>query len=227
MSRHGKAVTVCLWAIVPVKPLRRGKSRLAGVLNEGQRARLNYAMLENTLQSLRGVPDITQVLVVSRDPSALALARDYSARTLQEDANPGLNTALIRATRIAQAYSACGVIVVPADLPLLTSEIIQQFLFNNLEHDGIVISPDEKHSGTNALLVRPAGAIQYCFGIGSFHRHIHQAEKAGLPVKVFEHPALALDLDLPEDLRKLREMGALPLSLETIDQEPVSPLEAK
>ncbi|HNS37332.1 MAG TPA: hypothetical protein PKM01_06080, partial [Anaerolineaceae bacterium] len=74
-----------LWAIVPVKPLRRGKSRLAGVLSEDERALLNMTMLGNILMTLTSVPQIDSVLVVSRDPAALALARDHGARTVQEE----------------------------------------------------------------------------------------------------------------------------------------------
>ena len=40
-----------LWAIVPVKPLRRGKSRLAGTLTEDERTALNQELLEHTLKS--------------------------------------------------------------------------------------------------------------------------------------------------------------------------------
>ena len=37
-----------IWAIVPVKPLRRGKSRLAGALSEDERTHLNQLLLEHT-----------------------------------------------------------------------------------------------------------------------------------------------------------------------------------
>ena len=82
-----------LWAIIPVKPLRRGKSRLAGVLSEDERTELNRSMLVNTIKTLKAVPEIDMILVVSRDPAALALARDYEARTVLEDGSPELNTA--------------------------------------------------------------------------------------------------------------------------------------
>ena len=41
-----------LWAIVPVKPLRRGKSRLSGALTEDERTVLNQELLEHTLKIL-------------------------------------------------------------------------------------------------------------------------------------------------------------------------------
>src|SRR5512136_513969 len=111
-----------LWAIVPVKPLRIGKSRLAGVLTQDERADLNRRLLDHTLGTLTAIPEIEQVLVISRDPAALALAREHGARTVQEDGSPHLNLALTRATLLVKNYNLRGVLVVPADLPLLTRE---------------------------------------------------------------------------------------------------------
>ena len=115
-----------LWAIVPVKPLRRGKSRLSGTLSEDERTHLNQLLLEHTLQTLTDLKEIEQILVVSRDPAALALAREHGARTVRETAgSPQLNTALTRATVVAQLYATRGVLVLPADLPLISHADIQ------------------------------------------------------------------------------------------------------
>jgi 2-phospho-L-lactate guanylyltransferase len=208
---------MCIWAIVPVKPLRRGKSRLATILTDDERALLNQTMLSNTIKTLNMTPEITQILVVSRDPFALTLAREYSARTLLEDGNPGLNTALKRATRVAQAYSACGVLILPADLPLVSPHILQELIHQSQTDHEIVIAPDRWSQGTNALLVKPAGAIEYCFGPGSFNRHILQAKQMNLGVTIFEDFALGLDLDLPEDLEKLKNIGALPIHVSSME----------
>ena len=91
-----------LWAIVPVKPLRRGKSRLSKVLSENERTILNQNMLVSTLKILSSVNRIDNILVVSRDPAALTLAREYGARTVLEDGSPELNTALSRARLVAK-----------------------------------------------------------------------------------------------------------------------------
>src|SRR5512147_661794 len=117
-----------LWAIVPVKPLRRGKSRLSPSLTDEERAELNRMLLERTLKTLIALREVEQVLVVSRDSSALAIARDLGARTVQEDGAPSLNTALRRATVVAQVYASRGVLVIPADLPLLTAVDIRTLL---------------------------------------------------------------------------------------------------
>lgn len=197
-----------LWAIVPVKPLRRGKSRLAGVLSEEERTFLNFSMLSHTLKILSEVPEIEQTLVISRDPSALALAREYNARTVHESGAPHLNAALRRATVVAKIYATSGVLILPADLPLLNVSDVQVLLDRVKKPPVVVITPDRHRDGTNALLVSPAGFIDYAFGPGSFQRHCERAQQAGARLEVAELPSLGLDLDLPEDLDLLKQMEA-------------------
>lgn len=189
-----------LWAIVPVKPLQRGKSRLAGVLSERERVDLNSRLLAHTLDTLATIPEIEQVLVVSRDTAALALARQHGARTVQEDGAPGLNLALARATVVAKNYTTRGVLVIPADLPLVTPEDIYSMIERIKHPPVVVVAPDRHCQGTNALLICPPGLIEYDFGPGSFQRHCERARCAGARLEIIELPSLALDVDLPEDL---------------------------
>lgn len=189
-----------LWAIVPVKPLRRGKSRLSSVLSLEARTALNHYLLSNTLEILASVPEIEYSLVVSRDPEALTIAREYGARTVQEQGSPHLNTALARATMVARSHSVQGVLIIPADLPLLTAEDIHEVVKRGVNPPVVVIAPDRHNQGTNALLISPPGLIQYEYGPGSYQKHCLQAEKAGARLIVIERNSVALDIDFPEDL---------------------------
>ncbi|MCK5429334.1 MAG: 2-phospho-L-lactate guanylyltransferase [Anaerolineales bacterium] len=189
-----------LWAIVPVKPLRRGKSRLAHVLSQEERADLNRNLLVHTIDTLTAIPEIEQVLVVSRDQAALALAREHGARTVQENGAPQLNIALARATVVAKNYVARGVLIVPADLPLISPEDVRAMLERVQSPPVVVVAPDRHRQGTNALLVCPVGLIEYEFGPDSFQRHCDLAQQAGARLEICELPSLALDVDLPEDL---------------------------
>jgi 2-phospho-L-lactate guanylyltransferase len=195
---------VTLWAIVPVKPLRRGKSRLSGVLSKEERASLSQEMLIHTLDILSKVPRIERVLVVSRDTRALSLAREHGARTVTELGAPELNKALVRASVLARGYSVSAVLVLPADLPLLTQADVEKLIASATDPPVVVISPDRHGKGTNALLSSPPGLIEYDFGPDSFAHHKARAEAAGARVEVCELPSLKLDLDLPEDLELFR-----------------------
>ena len=189
-----------LWAIVPVKPLRRGKTRLSKVLSEDQRAALNQKLLIHTLKTISALPELEQVLVVSRDPEALAIARHHGARTVLEDGTPHLNLAITRATAVARMYSATGVLVLPADLPQMQPSDVSVMVDTAKFSPSMVIAPDHRGQGTNALLLRPPDLINFSFGENSFYRHVAQATAKGAKVEVVELPSLARDVDYPEDL---------------------------
>ncbi len=191
---------MALWAIVPVKPLRRGKSRLAKVISAEERADLNQYLLEHTIQVLSTIDEIKNILVISRDTEALAKARDLGARTVQENGNPGLNTALTRAVEIAKSYGTCGILVIPADLPRLNSDDLKRILVHRKQPPVVVIAPDRKKEGTNALLVCPPDLIEFKYGPDSFAKHCQAAQEGGVRLEICELPSLELDLDEPEDL---------------------------
>ena len=195
-----------LWAIVPVKPLRYGKSRLAGTLTEDQRTELNRALLQHTLETLSELKEVDGVLVVSRDPHALTVARSHGARTVQENGQPQLNTALKRATVVAQVYATRGVLVLPADLPLIKKEDILELIKRAANPPVVVIAPDRHGRGTNALLISPPGLIEYDFGENSFQRHCERVKNAGARLEVVDLPSLALDLDIPEDFELIKSL---------------------
>ncbi|MEP7293965.1 MAG: hypothetical protein ABI835_19415, partial [Chloroflexota bacterium] len=88
-----------IWAIIPVKPLSRGKSRLSDVLSPEERQQLSERLFRHVLTAVNDTPQVAGTLVISRDPRALAIARDMSAHTVQESGAPELNNALMRATQ--------------------------------------------------------------------------------------------------------------------------------
>jgi 2-phospho-L-lactate guanylyltransferase len=211
--------SVTLYLLIPVKHLSDSKSRLAPVLAEGERQALALRLLGGVLavaqqaQQQLGAASV----VVSPDPAVLALAADYSLTPLHEDPappsgyesrvtdcpEPALNAALEQATAFAASRHASAVLILPADLPLLTLADVARLwrASQQLYSDrAMVIAPDGQEQGTNALLVRPPGALAYQFGPGSFQRHCQQARELGLAWHIDRSPRLGLDVDLPADL---------------------------
>ena len=189
-----------LWAIIPVKPLRHAKSRLSSMLTPEQRYQLAQAMFRHVLSVVTQAAPVSGALVISRDTKALAIARELGAKTLQEGADSNLNPALLRATLVVQSWRAEAAIVLPADLPFITVADVEAIAGLSTDRS-IVIATDSERDGTNALLARPPGIIDYAYGAGSFARHIQQAETAGIAVRQYDSPRALLDIDVPEDLR--------------------------
>jgi 2-phospho-L-lactate/phosphoenolpyruvate guanylyltransferase len=190
---------MAIWAIVPVKPFLRAKSRLASVLTPQERAGLSREFLGHALDVLAKVPGITQTLVISRDPAALALAHSRQARTVTESGAPDLNSALQRATQVVVASRAQGVLILPTDLPFLTPEDVSQLIAGGGEGPQVAIAPDRRDDGTNALFTAPPGLLNYAFGEHSFGKHLELAQAAGAHVRVCRLAGIALDVDGPED----------------------------
>src|SRR5258708_12493359 len=89
-----------IWAIIPVKPFNRAKSRLAQVLSAEQRVALSEKMFLHSLALLSTSKHIGGVLVVSRGTKVLGLAPTSNLPTVQESGTPELNTALLRASQL-------------------------------------------------------------------------------------------------------------------------------
>ena len=191
-----------IWAIVPVKPILIGKSRLGSVLSGEERAKLNRMLLERTLGVLKGTPEIDGTLVVSRDPEVLAIAREFDARTVLEhgQTQSDLNLALARATAVAKAFEVHGIMIIPADLPLLAPEDLRAMLNGMNETPVLAIAPDRHNDGTNAMLMSPTGLIKFDYGPSSFSKHCTLAVQAGATLKIVRRVNLGLDLDYPDDL---------------------------
>ena len=188
-----------LCAIIPIKPLKRGKSRLSDVLSQEKREELNQYLLSYTLQCLKNIKTIDHIIVISHDPLALTLARNFGAKTVIENRNSNINRALRKATKAAKAINSSKIIIVPADLPLLTKEDILFVINESGNPPEIVIVPDRRKSGTNVLFINPIGTMKYEFGECSFKKHLKQAEIKEINIKICIRENLSFDLDLPED----------------------------
>lgn len=191
-------------AIVPVKPLAEGKSRLAGVLDDEERVALSRRLLERALLKLTRARGIASIVVVSRDEPVLKIARKYGAfgilETMPNDIPAGLNEALEQARRVCLANGARAVLVMPADLPRLRVRDVENLIALGEPAPRVVIAPAARDGGTNALLLNPANAIPFHFGENSFAGHRAAAATNNIPIQLYTSDTVAFDLDVPEDL---------------------------
>ena len=69
----------------------------------------------------------------------------------------------------------------------------------------VVLAPDRHRRGTNALLLRPPGALPFHFGYDSFAKHVGEAVAGGAELMIYRSPGTEFDLDTPGDLAELAE----------------------
>jgi 2-phospho-L-lactate guanylyltransferase len=192
------------WVVVPVKPLELGKSRLSMIFNTEERIAINHSMLTNTLNILSHINYIDQVLVISQDDTVGKIAKDFGVMHVQENGVSGLNCALEHGSSIALEHNATSVMIIPTDLPLVTGPDLSSLIEAQDRSPMMVIVPDTKMDGTNALIISPVKAISYQFGEHSFQKHLSFARNNQIPVKIIKQERIGLDLDLPVDLEIIK-----------------------
>jgi len=207
----GSAVSV--WAVIPVKRLSSAKSRLAPTLSAAGRVALARRLLLSTLDAAQSCSALTGVVVVSADPEVrrLAVARGLAAYPdpPASDAD-SLNAAVTLGCRRVTALGALAALVLPIDLPLVSPDVIAQFVWRAGDA-AVGVAPDGAGTGTNALLLRPPLAITPAFGPDSFARHGALARERGTLPTTVALPALSFDLDTPHDLlRSAPSLGEAP-----------------
>ncbi|HEX9852411.1 MAG TPA: 2-phospho-L-lactate guanylyltransferase [Woeseiaceae bacterium] len=192
-------------AIVPVKAFDRAKSRLESVLTEPQRATIARLMAIDVLRALCAVTEIDRVWIMGQGDEQAELASEYGCDYLADD--PGLDVSgnVTRATRLLPMAAAKTLLVLSADLPLLTAEDIRALL--GKDERGIIICRALRDGGTNALLASPPGRMTFSFGSNSAERHVLAARSAGERVQVIDNRAFQRDIDVPGDLAWLSRYG--------------------
>jgi len=80
---------------------------------------------------------------------------------------------------------------------------IDDLLSVECEEPALVIVPSRDGMGTNAILRMPPALFPSHFGMGSFAKHVGEAERIGARVIFRRNPRLEMDVDDEADLRAL------------------------
>jgi 2-phospho-L-lactate guanylyltransferase len=175
-------------AIVPVKGLDGAKSRLAPAFGPDERARLVVSMLERVLAACDASTAITRTLLVTPEPQ---LARN-GVEVLQ-DSGTGHPDAI--AAALADPRARDGALVVMADCPRVVAASLDALA----EAARPLALAPSRDGGVNALALRDPALFRPEFGVPA-EMTIARARSAGLEPAVVNDPALAFDVDRPEDL---------------------------
>jgi 2-phospho-L-lactate guanylyltransferase len=181
--------------VVPIRAFALGKARLAERLGPEERADLAQRFAARVVTAAGELP----VVVVTSAPEVTTWAHDLGVATV---ADPGTLDAAAADGRTFLAARGCErVVIAHADLPFARS--LAPVLGDGAE-SVVALVPDHRDDGTPVLSVPVAASFRFAYGPGSFRRHLQEAARLGLAVRVVRDPDLAFDVDLPADLERLR-----------------------
>lgn len=185
-----------LLAIIPVNSPTSAKRRLASLLRAELRARLVTAMLADVIDACKESRSVEGILVVTPDATLAPAGVDVLV-----DAGRGHAAAVTVA--LAQCRSD-GALVVMADCPLVRPETLDLLCDSALP---VAVAPAQD-GGTNAIALRPPDVLEPAFGVlDGAAVLVERAGRLGVHVAVVDDPLLALDVDRPEDVERVLELG--------------------
>ena len=189
-----------IWAVLPVKPLAAGKSRLHNYLDPGEIIELNKGLFESTFERIMNCKSIDRLMVVTHDPQLLTYTEANDGVGLLENSPSSLNQAISQAFSVIEEEDPGPVLVIPADLPKMRSEDLAELISLGISERFLVIVPDCHQTGTNALYLSSPTLIRPRFGYRSFQKHTGQALKKTADLTIWLNKPMQYDLDTFQDL---------------------------
>jgi 2-phospho-L-lactate guanylyltransferase len=186
-----------------VKDLHNAKRRLMGVLTPGERFALAEVMLADTIRAVKSVRRAEKIFVITNYEPAMRLAEENRWEVLLEESQISESDSVDSASRICELRGVTGLLRIPLDVPLVQARDIDDLLAVECNEPALVIVPSRDGMGTNAILRMPPALFPSHFGMGSFAKHVGEAERVGARVIFRRSPRLEMDVDEESDLRAL------------------------
>ena len=195
------------FAIVPVREYRTTKTRLSRILSESERASLTEALLVHVLRAIQE-SELSGGIIVSSDPdeTSIVASKFDKIRVIRESRlHGGVNSAVEDGIYALNNRGQCWkILVMPSDLPLLTSKAINGAI-ELLDSCDLVINPSSKKDGTNLLAFAPSKRIRLFYDQDSYPNHLKEAKSMHLKFAAIEWKEFSCDLDDLSDLEKIKQ----------------------
>jgi 2-phospho-L-lactate guanylyltransferase len=191
------------WVVVLVKDFESAKQRLGPALDPASRRALAR---RNAERAVRAASAGDQRLVVAGSQEVATMAERLGSQVILEPRQEGQNVAAKRGIARAVHGGAGAVLLLSSDLPHVTAKSVRELLAAAalVATPAAVAVPAVGRGGTNALYLRPPAAITLHFGADSLESFRRESETRGVNFVIHHSEAMALDLDEPDDLARVR-----------------------
>ena len=192
-----------VFAAVFADELGSSKKRLSAVSSPEERELLSAAMLEDVLVALHA--SLVRDVVVVGDDSSVRKVVEYCGVSFIPAEPSGLASTLRKIIAWGKEKKADSLLVLPANIPLMSSSDIDRIIELGSQLPSMVLSPSMT-GGTNAVFLNPSDLIQVQFGPNSFFTLVKEGIDKDVALRFYSSREIALDMDSEEDLCKLLEI---------------------
>ncbi|MGH9026547.1 MAG: 2-phospho-L-lactate guanylyltransferase [Acidimicrobiia bacterium] len=191
---HDASARIDAGVVVPIRAFTAAKARLSPRLDAAERGALAQRLAETVVRAALPLA----VVIIS---SAHEVRSWAAARSLPCIDDPGsLDGAAAAGRDWVHAAGLSRVVVAHADLPFARS--LAEVAGGGTGPEARLV-PCHRGDGTPVLAVPVAAPFDFRYGPGSFARHVDEAHRCELAVRVVRDPDLRFDVDFPEDLDQM------------------------
>ena len=181
-------------ALIPVRFFPEAKHRLSENWDTTSRRALVQAMLADVLTALGFAKTISQRIIVTCDENLSSLYPQDNVETYRSTVK-GLNSELMACIQRLTENGVQDIVIILADLPLLTKETLDEIVTIGQRTQRPVIAQDWKGTGTNILYSTLPLPIELYFGNQSLQKYRTKFEEANLTPIIYHSVESALDID--------------------------------
>ena len=193
--------------IIPAKTFSKAKKRLN--LPQDRKEEICGLMLEEVLRTISNCKVVNQIVLVSKDESALKIGRQFNSVEIFDDES-GVNNAIDLADDYLSDKTFDCSIIFPQDIPTMTSSDIDTLLGFIKSMNSVIIVPSRQFNGTNALVRYPSGVMQTRYDMGSYTHQIDAARTKTKNISIALIRRMMLDIDDVSDLAFMLKKNSKP-----------------
>ena len=157
-------------------------------------------MLKEILHVISEAKSIDDIIIVSKDESALDIGKKFNCIEIIDEKESGVNDAVSLANEFLVEHSYSCSIVLPQDVPLIFPEDLDNLIrfYQNNEH--AIIVPSRHFDGTNALLRIPMPNMKTRYDEGSYKFQFEPIKTARMKYSLALIHRIMIDIDNIEDV---------------------------
>ena len=184
--------------VIPIKSFSKSKSRLN--LSQSDTKYLCETMLKEILHVISEAKSIDDIIIVSKDESALDIGKKFNCLEIIDEKESGVNDAVSLANEFLVEHGYSCSIVLPQDVPLIFPEDLDNLIrfYQNNEH--AIIVPSRHFDGTNALLRIPMPNMKTRYDEGSYKFQFEPIKTARMKYSLALIHRIMIDIDNIEDV---------------------------
>ena len=179
--------------VIPIKSFSKSKSRLN--LSQSDTKYLCETMLKEMLHVISEARSIDDIIIVSKDESALDIGKKFDCIEIIDEKESGVNDAVSLANEFLVEHGYSCSIVLPQDIPLIFPEDLDNLMrfYQNNEH--AIIVPSRHFDGTNALVRIPMPNMKTRYDEGSYKFQFEPIKTARMKYSLALIHRIMIDID--------------------------------